>query len=101
MGVITLAAQCPHQDLAEVSVLELVSDWYCLHQAGPLALQVLGVQRLAVLQWLADLYTDAPADPAENAIRSFLKVFFQSMQHVLHRASAPADLPADVIVQEM
>ncbi|MBB4952214.1 3',5'-cyclic AMP phosphodiesterase CpdA [Agrobacterium vitis] len=101
MGAIPLAARCPHQDLAEVSMLELVSDWYCLHQAGPLALPVLGVQRLAVIQWLTDLYTDGPINPTENAVRIFLKVFFQSMQHFLQRASAPTDVPADVLVQQV
>lgn len=90
----TLCAQTQwdEESLAALPATEIVSDWYCLRQAGALALPALGTQRLALLRGLADVYTQALLPDESDAIRRFLRAFFQAMQHFLNRAEQPADL---------
>lgn len=87
-----LAAACQQaeftqQDLTQIAMSEIVSDWYCLRQAGGLALPVLGERRMKLLQWLADVYEKAPVIEEQTQIKLFLRVFFQAMRHFLSRAS--------------
>ncbi|THF47739.1 metallophosphoesterase family protein [Allorhizobium terrae] len=72
------------QDLADLSVVEIVSDWYCLWHGGGRALPILGEKRLALLRWLADLYAE-PAD-SDTSITEFLAAFFKALRHFLSRA---------------
>lgn len=71
------------EDLASVSMIEIVSDWYCLRQAGPQALSVLGTQRVALLQWIADLYGNAAPAEDNNPILAYLRAFFSALKHSL------------------
>lgn len=77
------------QDLASLSVIEIVSDWYCLWHGGARALPILGEKRIALLRWLADLY----AEPSENdtSITLFLYAFFKALRHFLSRAEHVVD----------
>jgi 3',5'-cyclic AMP phosphodiesterase CpdA len=78
-------------DLASISVIEIVSDWYCLWQAGALALPVLGQQRIELLHWLANLYGNATPADDDTPITVFLRVFFKALQHFLRRADTTID----------
>jgi 3',5'-cyclic AMP phosphodiesterase CpdA len=77
------------KELAALSMVEIISDWYCLCHAGPLALSVMGEKRLNLLQWLADLYDHPQALEEPTAIQIYLHVFFQAMRHFLSRVRAP------------
>ncbi|OLP42515.1 metallophosphoesterase family protein [Rhizobium oryziradicis] len=77
------------QDLASLSVIEIVSDWYCLWHGGARAVPILGEKRIALLRWLADLY----AEPSKNdtSITLFLHAFFKALRHFLSRAEQVDD----------
>lgn len=77
------------QDLASISVIEIVSDWYCLWHGGARALPVLGEKRIALLCWLADLYA-APSNN-DTSITLFLHAFFKALRHFLSRAEQVVD----------
>ncbi|HBF28195.1 metallophosphoesterase [Rhizobium sp.] len=91
LAILCQQGQLSQQDLAQLSIPELVSDWYCLSQAASLALPVLGEQRLKLLHWVADLYCDANNQAEETTVSVFLRVFFQALRHFLNRAKSPVE----------
>jgi 3',5'-cyclic AMP phosphodiesterase CpdA len=80
-------AEWTQRDLADLSVVEVVSDWYCLRQAGAQALPVFGARRIQLLQWIADLYVNAPVNTVEDPMRVFLRAFFTALLHFLNKAN--------------
>lgn len=80
-----------HVALNDLPMVEIISDWYCLQQAGQSALPVLGEERLGLLQGLAALYAnDEPRDD-DHPAKPFLRIFFQSMVWLIDRANRPVE----------
>jgi 3',5'-cyclic AMP phosphodiesterase CpdA len=77
--------------LAATSMMDLVTDWYCLRQAGALALTFISDERLALYQSLIDrLPVSRPSVPP-NSTGAFLHAFLQGLRHWMERAGAMAD----------
>lgn len=84
--------------LQAMSVIDLVTDWYCLRQGGALAAAYFGAQKVERLKALAKLYCENPEAEDGRAVARYLLSFFQSLDHYLDRAvrgdtlQAPLDL---------
>jgi 3',5'-cyclic AMP phosphodiesterase CpdA len=74
--------------LERLSVIDLVTDWYCLRQGGSLCLTYLGDEKVARLKALAGLYRDNLAGEDDRVVAAYLASFFQSLDHYLDRAAA-------------
>lgn len=93
-GLETMARQQSQwtlETLETIPVVEIISDWYCLQQAGQSALPVLGEDRLELMQWLAALYAQDAAQDSDHQVKIFLRNFFQSMTWLIARASRPVE----------
>jgi 3',5'-cyclic AMP phosphodiesterase CpdA len=77
--------------LAATSMMDLVTDWYCLRQAGALALPFISAERLAIYRHLIGrLQADRPT-LAPHATGAFLHAFLQGLRHWMERAGAMTD----------
>ncbi|PYB71776.1 metallophosphoesterase family protein [Rhizobium wuzhouense] len=72
--------------LSSNSMIDLVTDWYCLRQAGALALPFISVERLAIYRLLTGRLLDqSPPAPPQTA-GAFLQVFLHCLRRWLKRA---------------
>ncbi|MDH4439884.1 MAG: metallophosphoesterase [Rhizobium sp.] len=74
---------------SDLSVLDLIADWYCLRQAGSMALSLIGQQRLDHMRRIAGPYADPPSASDEiqtHPVVAYLEIFFRSMQFYVDRA---------------
>lgn len=70
----------------QISVLDLVADWYCLRQAGSLGKALIGQQKLELMNAVAGHFTE-PSDEAQaKPITAYLQTFFRSMRFFIDRA---------------
>ena len=74
--------------LQAMSVIDLVTDWYCLRQGGALAAAYFGEQKIAQLKALAKLYCENIEAEETRAVASWLANFFRSLDAYLDRATA-------------
>ncbi len=74
--------------LAEIGMLELIADWYCLRQAGVLALDRIPEPRRLFYRAIAKRF-GRPAEMGwDGSIPGFLAVFFGAFDAFLDRAEA-------------
>lgn len=79
---------------ASVPMVVLVADWYCLRQGGARALAAFGDERIALLQWLAGLYTGPSDDTDQRPQAMFLRIFFKALAFQLQRAMSSGSVTA-------
>lgn len=72
--------------LKATSMMDLVTDWYCLRQAGALALPFISAERLAIYHLLTGrLLAHSPSGSPQTA-SAFLHVFLHCLRRWLERA---------------
>ena len=72
---------------ADMPMIELITDWYCLRQGVGLALPQITPQRLSLYRILADRL-GRKADRHDGSIEGFLEIFFAALGLFLDRAEA-------------
>lgn len=83
--------QWTQESLTGLPMVGIISDWYCLQQAGQSALPVLDHKRLELLQWLAGLYTNDLPREDDHPAKPFLRIFFESLLWLIARANHPVE----------
>ncbi|MGE6783773.1 metallophosphoesterase family protein [Ensifer adhaerens] len=74
--------------LAHLDMIELIADWYCLRQAGVLALDKIPVQRRALYRVLAKHLGRPPESGWGGSASGFLAIFLGAFDAFLDRAEA-------------
>ncbi|MFF2323889.1 metallophosphoesterase family protein [Agrobacterium sp. NPDC058088] len=74
-------------DHADMPMIELITDWYCLRQGVGLALPHIEPQRLALYRMLARRH-GRQADRHDGSVEGFLEIFFGALGLFLDRAEA-------------
>lgn len=72
---------------ADMPMIELITDWYCLRQGVGLALPHIEPQRLALYRMLAQRH-GRKADRHDGSVEGFLEIFFGALGLFLDRAEA-------------
>jgi hypothetical protein len=68
------------------SVIELVTDWYCLRQAGTMGKCLLGLNKLELMRAIAAHFVEPTEDGEKGEIAVYLETFFRSMLSFVERA---------------
>ena len=74
-----------YEGAAELSMLDLITDWYCLRQGAWLALPHIEPQRLTLYRLLASNF-GRDSTRHDGSIQSFLGIFFAALGLFLDRA---------------
>lgn len=74
-----------YEGAAELSMLDLIADWYCLRQGAWLALPHIKPQRLKLYRLLASNF-GRHANRHDGSVQSFLGIFFAALGLFLDRA---------------
>jgi hypothetical protein len=69
-----------------ISVIDLVTDWYCLRQAGTMGKSLLGLQKLELMRTIAARFVEPAEDGERGAVAGYLETFFRSMLFFVERA---------------
>ncbi len=77
-------------DLASIGMINAIVDWYCLRQAGTLALDNVNVQTRDLYRKLAQRYGRDPAQGHDGTVGAFLAIFFGAFADFLDRAERGA-----------
>lgn len=70
----------------EISMIELIADWYGLRQGGCLALQHIAPERANLYRVIADCFGREP-EGHDGSLASFLGIFFGALGQFLDRAA--------------
>ncbi|QRY70547.1 metallophosphoesterase (plasmid) [Ensifer sp. PDNC004] len=76
------------EDAASLDMIEVIADWYCLRQAGVLALDKIAQPRRALYRLLAKHFGREPATGWDGSTSGFLAIFFGAFDAFLDRAEA-------------
>jgi 3',5'-cyclic AMP phosphodiesterase CpdA len=74
--------------LEATAMMDLVTDWYCLRQAGALALPFITGERLAIYRFLIDQLPARRPAPLRHSAGAFLCTFVDGLAHWMERAGA-------------
>ncbi|WP_077965700.1 metallophosphoesterase family protein [Ensifer adhaerens] len=74
--------------LASLDMIELIADWYCLRQAGMLALDKIPAPRRALYRKLAQHLGRPPESGWDGSTSGFLAIFLGAFDAFLDRAEA-------------
>lgn len=74
------------EDAGRLDMIEVIADWYCLRQAGVLALDKIAQPRRALYRLLARHFGRPPATGWDGSTSGFLAVFFGAFDAFLDRA---------------
>jgi 3',5'-cyclic AMP phosphodiesterase CpdA len=69
-----------------ISVIDLVTDWYCLRQAGTLGKRLIGPQKLELMRTVAARFVEPAEDGEKEEVAGYLETFFRSMLFFVERA---------------
>jgi 3',5'-cyclic AMP phosphodiesterase CpdA len=70
----------------DISVIDLVTDWYCLRQAGTMGRSLLGLQKLELMRTIAARFVEPAEDSEKGEVAAYLETFFRSMLFFVERA---------------
>jgi 3',5'-cyclic AMP phosphodiesterase CpdA len=70
----------------DISVSDIVTDWYCLRQAGTMGKSLLGPQTLELMRTIAARFVEPAEDGGKGAVAGYLETFFRSMLFFVERA---------------
>jgi 3',5'-cyclic AMP phosphodiesterase CpdA len=95
-NTVLLAEECAHfcltiEALRATSMMDLVTDWYCLRQAGALALPFISAERLAIYRMLTGRLLDHNPPAPPQAAGEFLHAFLHCLRRWLERAGGAPD----------
>ncbi|MCJ8510406.1 metallophosphoesterase [Rhizobium lemnae] len=76
----------PEADLGEISLIDIIVDWYCLRQGSQLAFGTIDQNRLDLYQALGRLCSKQPSRAPESETERFLWIFFSGFDDFLKRA---------------
>lgn len=79
------AKSSDYEGAAELSMLDLIADWYCLRQGAWLSLPHIEPQRLKLYRLLASNF-GRDANRHDGSVQSFLEIFFAALGLFLDRA---------------
>ncbi len=82
------AAIAISEDAASLDMIEVIADWYCLRQAGVLALDKIPERRRALYRLLAKHFGRPPGTGWDGSTSAFLAIFFGAFDAFLDRAEA-------------
>ncbi len=82
--------QNPAESFGHTRIIDLIADWYCLRQAGVLALPAIAPDRLRLYRALATRFGRGPEQGWDGSIAGFLSIFLGAFSPFLERAEKGA-----------
>ncbi|OCP35566.1 metallophosphoesterase family protein [Ensifer sp. LC163] len=74
------------EQVAACGMIDVIADWYCLRQAGFLALPAISQERLRLYRALSDRFGREPEEGWNGSVASFLSIFLGAFAAFLDRA---------------
>lgn len=78
------------EQVAACGMIDVIADWYCLRQAGFLALPAISQERLRLYRALSDQFGRKPEEGWNGSAASFLSIFLGAFAAFLDRAETGA-----------
>lgn len=78
------------EQVAACGMIDVIADWYCLRQAGFLALPAISQERLRLYRALSDQFGREPEEGWNGSAASFLSIFLGAFAAFLDRAETGA-----------
>lgn len=82
-------------DFLSCSMLTLIADWYCLRQAGAMAIKYIGSRNLKLYTCLAESFSGPEPDVVETPAE-FFRLFLSVLKRSLHNAATNDSLTVTV-----
>jgi 3',5'-cyclic AMP phosphodiesterase CpdA len=83
---LAIEAENSAESIGSHRMIDLIGDWYCLRQAGVLALRAIAPDRLRLYRALAARFGRRPEDGWDGSIGGFLSIFLGAFSPFLDRA---------------
>lgn len=71
-------------------MIDVIADWYCLRQAGHLALPAISPERLRLYRALSERFGREPDEGWDRSVAGFLSIFLGAFAAFLDRAEVGA-----------
>lgn len=78
------------EQVAACRMIDVIADWYCLRQAGHLALPAISKERLRLYRALSEHFGREPDEGWDGSVAGFLSIFLGAFAAFLDRAEVGA-----------